>query len=181
MSKPSVAVFAGCVPQAPDELTLARDIGRVLAPLAQDVRMGGYNGLMEELAKACADAGGIVIAPRLAGTEHWGAMNAYVGDIVDCGTPGERLEYYLSADIIVGLPGGVGSLYELAAALWHTTTYGRKPVFLLGARCHALYRQLVEDRWIVETPTRPADHVVLLAGADELQSAVRAHTGEVPR
>jgi predicted Rossmann-fold nucleotide-binding protein len=173
VTRPSVSVFAGCLPQRDDELGLAREVGLVLAPLAGEVRMGGYNGLMEELAAACTAAGGVVVAPRLAGRDEWGAMNPHVSSVVECATPGERLDYYLSADILLALPGGVGSLYELAAALWYTTTYGQKPVLLLGERCRELYELLVGDGWIVETPTRPIDHIVVLDGPRELEAALR--------
>jgi predicted Rossmann-fold nucleotide-binding protein len=53
MTLPTVSVFAGCVSQADDEVTLARDVGRILAQLTCEVRLGGYNGLMEDLAGAC--------------------------------------------------------------------------------------------------------------------------------
>lgn len=169
-------VFAGCRSMEADELPLAAEIGRVLGSLTREVRLGGYNGLMEEVAKHVELAGGRVVAPLLRESDAWGPMNPHVHEVVPCANPSERMDFYLSADLIVALPGGVGALYEIAAALWHTTSYTPIPVWLVGRRCQRLHDLLTKDEWIVRTPTRPTEHIKLLHDGADLAASLRALT-----
>jgi orotate phosphoribosyltransferase len=174
-----VTVFAGCLPFDKEEEALAAAVGRVLGKHRIELRHGGYNGLMEIVAAACRDAGGHVRAPLIVGVP-WGEMNPSVHEVVVCHTPAERLRFYLDADVLVALPGGVGTVYEIAAALWHTTSFEAKPLWLLGRRSARLLEVLQRDRWIVATSTRPTAHIELLDSAEELDSRLRSLVRQEP-
>jgi hypothetical protein len=162
------------MPKSDDEMLLAHAVGRALGGVTREVRLGGYNGLMEEVSRGVAEVAGRVVAPHLAATEVWGEMNQYVHEVVPCATPGDRINFYLAADAVIALPGGVGSLYEIAAALWHTTSYAPIPIWLLGRRCRSLYELLRDDGWLVETPTRSTAHIELLRDDTELAQRLNA-------
>lgn len=174
-----VTVFAGCRPFEKDELPLAAELGRALGPVASEVRLGGYNGLMEEVSKHVAAAGGRVVAPLLDHSEAWGPMNPHVHQVVRCATPSERMNFYLECDLIVALPGGVGTLYEIATALWHTTNFASTPIWFIGHKCRLLYDLLVEHEWIVQTPTRPTGHIRLLRDAEEFTASLLGLTRSI--
>jgi hypothetical protein len=94
---------------------------------------------------------------------------------------GERLHAYLDhADLVVAMGGGVGTLHELTAALYYATAIRTLPVRLLGPTAAQLGDFLREQRWLVETPTRPLgflrtvpDVPALAADLEELAVAGR--------
>ncbi|MEU8952382.1 DNA transporter [Streptomyces sp. NPDC048489] len=126
---------------------------------------GGYNGLMEAAARGAARHGVSVTAVTLAERSDWGAFNPYVTAAVYAPTMGERLHAYLDdADLVVA----VGTLHELAAALYYATTIRPLPVRLLGPTACRLGASLRAEGWLTESPTRPLGFLRELPDAEAL-------------
>ncbi len=64
--------------------------------------------------------------------------------------------------------GGVGTLHEVAAALYYATTIRPIPVRLLGPTAGRLGTFLRSEGWLTETPTRPLGFLRTLPDADAL-------------
>jgi len=129
-------VFCGASPgRDPGYLALARSVGRGLAEHGIGVVYGGGRvGLMGALADAALAAGGEVtgvIPRRLVDRElaHPGLTELYVVDTLH-----ERKAKMADvADGFIALPGGLGTLEELAeVASWAQLDLHTKPIGLLG-------------------------------------------------
>lgn len=164
----TVAFFAGVVPPAGEE-ELAEAAGAALAEAGYALRHGGYNGLMEAVARGAVRHQGPVTAVTLAGRPDWGPFNPHVTDTVYAPTMGARLHAYLDdTDLVIAMGGGVGTLHELTAALYYATTIRTVPVRLLGPTAGRLGDFLKTERWLTQTPTRPLDFLRALADAPAL-------------
>jgi uncharacterized protein (TIGR00725 family) len=136
----TVTIFGSSLPseQTP-AYEEARDLGRGLAKLGFAVCNGGYGGLMEASARGAREAGGHTIGvtcsiwPRDA--------NRWIAQEVRTASFPERIMTLISmGDAYVVLPGGTGTLAELALA-WEmmnksvlsTTVGGRKPLLIIGS------------------------------------------------
>ena len=160
--------FGGCVPAATDEEHLAYDIGVLLAANGFTLRHGGYNGLMEHAAKGAAEHGAPVVAVSIQ-QMPWGAFNPHVTDTILLPSMGERMHTFLdSADIIVAMAGGVGTLHELTAALWYAGNIREVPVVIAGATAQRLMAFLRADRWIYTSPARPLGFLHEISDAADL-------------
>jgi uncharacterized protein (TIGR00730 family) len=131
-----ICVFCGASPgRDPAYLTLARSVGRGLAERRIGIVYGGGRvGLMGALADGGLDADGEVIGViprRLVDRElaHPGLNELHVVDTLH-----ERKALMAElADGFIALPGGLGTLEELAeAASWAQLELHTKPIGLLG-------------------------------------------------
>ncbi|MBB5939249.1 hypothetical protein [Streptomyces zagrosensis] len=90
-------------------------------------------------------------------------------------TVGARLDAYLGdADQVVAMGGGVGTLYELTAALYYATTIRPVPVRLLGPTACRLRTFLRTEGWLTESPTRPMGFLRELPDAEALDVDLKA-------
>lgn len=120
----------------PDEryVQAARRLGHRLAERGLHLVYGGGRvGLMGAVADACLERGG-----RVTGVIPVGLFSREVGhtgvtELIEVGSMHERKQrMYDLADGFVALPGGLGTLEELAeAATWSQLGLHRKPVVLL--------------------------------------------------
>jgi Possible lysine decarboxylase len=86
----------------------------------------------------------------------WGEFNPYVTDAVRLSTMGARLHRFLdNTDLVVAMGGGIGTLYELTAALWYAGNVRAVPVWLTGETARRLLAFLRAERWVFESATRP--------------------------
>lgn len=130
-----MTVFCGAAPAPAAYLRAAAATGRLLAE--HDIHVvygGGRLGLMGALADAALDAGGHVtgVIPRLLHTPEIAHDGLTALQIVpDMATRKARL--IDAADAVLALPGGLGTLDELAY-LWASTALGTRarPVGLLN-------------------------------------------------
>ena len=135
----NVSVFGGSQPQ-PGSLAYAEayELGKLLALAGHTVLTGGYIGTMEAVSRGANEAGGHVIGVTSADIEAWRAVkpNAWVQEERRFVTLQERLnELVLACDAAIALPGGPGTLTEIALTwnlmIVHSTP--PKPVILTGA------------------------------------------------
>jgi uncharacterized protein (TIGR00730 family) len=112
-------------------------LGGALARAGWTVATGGYSGVMEAASRGAAEAGGHVIGVTCGLIEDWKGLraNPWVKEEIKFATLRERL-YHLVAfcDAAVALPGGIGTLSEVALtwSLLQTGEITRKPLVVVG-------------------------------------------------
>jgi uncharacterized protein (TIGR00730 family) len=136
MAEKTVSVFgSGRVGPDRSEFAVAQQVGRALAEAGFAIANGGYKGTMLAAAKGAAEAGGEVIGvtcSAFAGS----AANEYVTREVVTQSLDERLGTLIRlGDAYVVLPGGTGTLLELAM-VWELKNKRfldrAKPIILMG-------------------------------------------------
>lgn len=136
MNETVISVF-GTGRARPGELAyvLAEQIGRALAEAGFVLANGGYGGTMRAAAKGAAEAGGTVIGVTCSAFKN-SVANEYVTREVVTDSLKERLHNLVKAGrAYVILPGGTGTLLELAA-VWELKNKGfldrARPIILVG-------------------------------------------------
>lgn len=92
-------------------------VGQKLAEAGYAVMTGGYYGSMEAISKGAHQAGGHVIGviTDQIGKRYNVEPNAFVKEVVNYSELRDRLLYMIQkADGYVAMPGGVGTLHEIA-------------------------------------------------------------------
>jgi uncharacterized protein (TIGR00730 family) len=131
----TVCVFCGSsAPADPRYRDAARGLGALVARRGIDLVYGGGSvGLMGDLSDAALDAGGRVIGVIPAGLFAREINHTGLTELHEVASMHERkqLMYDLS-DAFIALPGGLGTLEELAeVATWSQLGLHNKPVVLL--------------------------------------------------
>jgi len=135
----NITVFGGSQPKAGDaSYTAAYELGKLLAEAGHTVLTGGYIGTMEAVSRGANETGGHVIGVTCADIETWRQVkpNAWVQEQRHFATLLERLnELVLACDAAIALPGGPGTLTEIALTwnLMIVNSIPPKPLILTGA------------------------------------------------
>jgi uncharacterized protein (TIGR00730 family) len=138
-----VSVFGGSAPRpGTPPYEEAQALGDALARAGWTVATGGYTGVMEAASRGACEAGGHVIGVTCSLIEDWKGLraNAWVKEEKRFATLRERLGHLVEfCDAAVALPGGIGTLSEIALtwSLLQTGEIKRKPFILLGPVWHA--------------------------------------------
>lgn len=115
---PVISVFGGSAPKAGTPAYLeAQQLGTLLAEKGFTVQTGGYIGTMEAVSKGAHQAGGHVIGITCDEIERWRPIgpNRWVREELRQATLRDRLYTLIdSCDGAVALPGGIGTLAEIA-------------------------------------------------------------------
>ncbi|GIK58976.1 MAG: LOG family protein [Chloroflexi bacterium] len=175
-----ISVFGSSAPQ-PGSLAFdeARLVGRLLAEAGFAVATGGYSGTMTAVSQGAAEAGGHVIGVTSAQIEQYRPLgpNAWVHEEIRYPTLRERLLHLVTQnDGMITLPGGIGTLSEMALA-WSFLQVGEIPVrpfAMLGALWPQTIRTFFDPLYI-----KP-EHMALLYFADSPATAV-AHMLQTDR
>ena len=118
-----IAVFGGSKPTAGEvAYQQAYDLGKMLGNLRATVMTGGYMGTMEAISRGVVEAGGRSIGVTCDEIETWrqASANQWVQKEIRCMTLMERISTMMnSSQAIIVLPGGVGTLTELAIVWNH--------------------------------------------------------------
>ena len=128
----------------------AHQLGRLLAGKGFVVVTGGYGGLMAAVSRGAHEAGGRVIGLTM---QHWTNVepNQWNDDLRWSTNYGTRLNHFLNCDGIIALPGGVGTLSEMALAWAASQTESRPlPLVLLGEYWPPLIQSMRENLVINE-------------------------------
>jgi uncharacterized protein (TIGR00730 family) len=139
MDKLRVTVFGGSSPK-PGEPAYrqALELGQLLGAAGLTVLTGGYMGTMEAVSRGVAEAGGHVIGITCAEIESWrpAKANPWVMEEIQYPTLRERLYALIDGcDAAIALPGGIGTLAEIAA-MWsqlQVSAADTRPLILVGA------------------------------------------------
>jgi uncharacterized protein (TIGR00730 family) len=152
LSKLRVTVFGGSkpVPGEP-EYDEALMLGRLLGESGYIVLTGGYIGTMEAVSRGTAEAGGHVVGVTCDEIEAWRPVtpNPWVQEEMRFPTLRKRLYALIeNCDAALALPGGIGTLAEIAA-MWSQLQTGAsksRPLILIGGgwetTIHAFYDAL---------------------------------------
>jgi uncharacterized protein (TIGR00730 family) len=134
----NVTIFGGANAQsAANSYTDAFELGKNLAQAGHVVLTGGYIGTMEAASRGAAEAGGHVIGITCTEVEIWRGVkvNPWVIEERHYETLHERLLALVDGcDGAIALPGGVGTLLEIAM-LWNrmiVDAVPHKPLILVG-------------------------------------------------
>jgi uncharacterized protein (TIGR00730 family) len=132
-------VQPGTVPYREAEAT-----GRAIAQAGLAVATGGYIGAMEAVSRGAAEAGGRVIGVTCDQIERWRPIrpNPWVQQEIRHPTLRERAYGLIEIGAaLIALPGGVGTLSEVALAwsLLQTGEIGPRPVVLIGDGWHEIF------------------------------------------
>jgi len=136
-----VSVFGSAHPK-PGEVGYlqAYQLGKLLAEKGHIVLNGGYGGRMEAVSKGSAEAGGHVIGVTCDDIEKWrnDRPNPWVHEVLhNTDLIGRISGLIKNCDAAIALPGGVGTLAEIALT-WNMIILGSIPV---------PYLILVGDAW----------------------------------
>lgn len=133
-----ISVFGGSRPKAGEAAyEEARVLGAALAQAGWTVATGGYTGVMEAASRGACEAGGHVIGVTCGLIEGWRGLrpNPWVREEQKFDTLRERLGHLVEfCDAAVALPGGIGTLSEVALtwSLLQTGEIRRKPLVVVG-------------------------------------------------
>ncbi len=165
----AVCVFCGSsTPADPRYPALARELGTLLAQRGLELVYGGGSvGLMGEVADAALAAGGRVTGVIPAGLFDREIAHAGLTALHEVGSMHERKQLmYDSSDAFVALPGGLGTLEELAeSATWSQLGLHAKPLALLDVDgfWDPLVMQL--DRMVSVGLLKPANRALIRRAA----------------
>lgn len=121
----------------PDYFAMTMDLGAWIAKNGHSIVYGGCNmGLMECIAKTVHDAGGRTIGVIPTKVEERGRVSKYVDTEFRCADLNDRKAILTDqSDVLVALPGGIGTLDELfTVAAAATIGYHSKRVILYNMK-----------------------------------------------
>lgn len=171
-SRGVISVFGSSRPRPGSEAyEQARQVGKLLAEAGFAVATGGYTGTMEAVSDGAARAGGHVIGVGCKQIERFrpGGLNRWVVEAIHYETLRERLYHLvLKNDGMIALPGGIGTLSEMALA-WSLLQVGevnQRPLVLLGDIWREAMEAFIDPDFVAE------DHAQLLRYAQTPEEAV---------
>jgi uncharacterized protein (TIGR00730 family) len=176
-----ISVFGSSSPQPGSaDYEAARDLGRRLAEVGFTVQTGGYMGIMEGVSRGANEAGGHVIGVTCDQIEEFrpSKANPWVKEEARHATLRERLLYLVDhCDGIVVMPGGIGTLSELALS-WSFAQVGEtspKPIIPIGGLWQRTLAAFIDQDYI------SPNHVALLTPARSTAEAVDILVATIPK
>jgi uncharacterized protein (TIGR00730 family) len=139
-----VTVFGGSLPRLGEPAyEEALELGRLLGAAGYRVLTGGYIGTMEAISRGTSETGGHVIGVTCDEIEVWRPVrpNPWVKEERRYPTLRERLYALIDdCDAAIALPGGVGTLAEIAV-IWsqmQVLAIRQRPLILVGEGWRAM-------------------------------------------
>jgi uncharacterized protein (TIGR00730 family) len=171
----NISVFGGSEPKEGDKAYAeAQELGRLLAQHGHTVLTGGYIGTMEAVSRGASEAGGHVIGVTCEDIENWRkvAPNRWVKEEWRKKTLLERLQALIEgSDAAMSLPGGVGTLTEIAL-MWNlmsVESLHRRPLILIGDGWQSIFDQV----FVQAENYISVKHRELLSFAKDIHTAVK--------
>jgi len=148
-------------------------LGNLLASAGHTVLTGGYIGSMEAVSRGAAEAGGHVIGVTCEEIEAWRPVraNPWVKEEFRHATLRQRLFSLIEeCDAAMALPGGIGTLAEVAIMWSHLQTGAipPRPLVLIGNG----WKTVMETFWQAFDPYVPEQYRGLLIFAEDVDQAV---------
>ena len=178
MAQPIISVFGSSSPLPESEAYRdAERLGALLAEASIAVATGGYNGTMAAVSQGASEAGGRVIGVTCNHIEKWRPTppNEWVAEEVRLDSLRDRLLHLvMNNNGMIALPGGIGTLSEVAFAwsLMQTGEIPRRPLVLLGPIWRETIRVYAQTEYI---RPRDMDLVYLATSAETAVGYVRQH------
>lgn len=180
VSRRVVSVFGSSAPTPGSaDYQTAVALGRRLAEAGFVVMSGGYRGTMEAVSRGAKEAGGLTIGVTVDPFDRAGLKaNPFLDVEIKFPTLFQRLHYLVTAgDALIALPGGIGTLSEMALAwsLLQTGELPPRPFLLLGSRWRRLLEAYFDPFYIRE------EDVSLLQVVETPEEAVEALRAQIER
>lgn len=182
-----ISVFGSSAPSPESaDYQIALELGRWLARAGFIVMSGGYHGTMEAVSRGAKEAGGRTIGVTVDLFDRWGLKaNPYIDVEIKFPTLFQRLHYLVTTgDALIALPGGIGTLSEMALA-WSFLQTGEippRPFLLLGSRWRRLLEAYLdpfyirkEDMAILQLVETPEEAVATLQAQLERPIETSSH------
>ncbi len=156
-NRPVIAVFGSSAPkEGQPDYAQAYEVGRLLAEAGYAVATGGYSGTMTAVSRGAADAGGYVIGVTSSQIEQFRDLppNDWITKEYRYPTLQERLSHLVTQNEgMIVLPGGIGTLAELALAwnLIQVNEIPKRPLILLGKLWLDTLAAFIQEPYIMET------------------------------
>lgn len=170
--KPVITIFGSAAPEPGSEAyESARIVGRLLAEAGFAVATGGYCGTMTAVSQGASEAGGHVIGITSEQIERFRPLkpNDWVEEEIRYPTLRERLLHLVRYnDGMIALPGGIGTLSEVALA-WNFLQVGEiepVPLVLLGSVWNSTIHTFNDPHYISE------QHLAFLTFSETAELAV---------
>ncbi len=166
--RPLQATVIGDAHPAPEAISVAEQVGRLLARLGITVVNGGLGGVMEAVSRGARQAGGLVVG--IVPSNRLEEANAWCSVVLPTGMGHARnVLTVLAGDFVIAIGGGAGTLSEICFAWIH----GR-PIFTLAG----------SGGWADRLGDQPLDHRALsqirrCSSLAELEQAVRELMGKL--
>jgi uncharacterized protein (TIGR00725 family) len=184
----TVTIFGSALPS--EQTPAYRDalaLGRALAEQGLAVCNGGYGGLMEASARGAWEAGGHTVGVTCCLWTR--AANPWIREEVHTASFPERIMTLIArGDAYVVLPGGTGTLAELALA-WElmnksvlaATVGGKKPLLLIGSYWQPVIDCLgQEPKLALPAPDRHLAAMDLITIVPDVASAAQVLASRLP-
>lgn len=125
-------------------------LGKLLAGKGVTVISGGFGGTMEDISRGAKEAGGKTIGITYYKWENlpYKKPNKYIDEEIKTKNIFERIETMMkNSDAFIVLPGGTGTLLEMAACLEHINKglMKPKPIIALGNFWKSAVEKLSEE------------------------------------
>ncbi|NUM49307.1 MAG: LOG family protein [Anaerolineales bacterium] len=177
----NITVFGASQPQ-PGDLTYEQAflLGKLLGQEGFTVLTGGYMGTMEAVSRGAAEAGGHTIGVTCEEIETWrkAKANPWVKEEWKKVTLKDRLHTLVEAcDAALALPGGIGTLAEIAI-YWSDLQVGilsPRPLILIGPGWRATFETFIQTQ---ATYIRP-EYRPLVTFANDVEEAVSLLVGAI--
>ena len=168
---PIISVFGTSRAAEPEQVyRLAHELGAELARAGFRIATGGYGGTMEAVSRGATEAGGDVVGVVASALSS--KANPWVRETIVVPKWEDRLLRLIAlGDGYVALPGGTGTLAELAVAweMIHKRLAGPKPLVALGEFWRPIIGQIESadgnSRGLVQVSTNLRDAVAALSAA----------------
>lgn len=171
----NITVFGSSSPKPSDAgYEEARRLGELLAKAGHNVLTGGYLGAMEAVSRGAVEAGGHSIGVTCDQIELWrnAKANPWVKEERKFPTLRDRLYSLVeTCDAAMALPGGIGTLAEIAV-MWsqmQTNSMPARPLILIGDAWDKAFHGLFAGQ---DSHIAPA-HRQLLSFAPDVDAAMR--------
>ena len=168
-----VSIFGSATPPPGSaDYEAARQMGMLLAEAGFAVQTGGYSGMMAGASQGAREAGGHVIGVTCEQIETFRPMppNQWVVEEIKYHTLRERLFHLVErCDAAIAMPGGIGTLSELAL-IWSLMQTGEilpRPVVAVGGQWARTLSAFMDPAYI-----RP-EHSALLTSVKTPREAIQ--------
>jgi uncharacterized protein (TIGR00730 family) len=147
-------------------------LGQLLAKAGYTLCTGGYTGVMEAVSRGAVEAGGHAIGVTVTSWAARVRSNRWVTEEIATSDLFQRIARMIAVDAYVAMPGGLGTLGEVALTwnLFQTQSIPRRPFVLVGPAWRAALDCLPGA---VRIERRDLGFVRLVDTVDEVVDAIR--------
>jgi len=137
-------------------------LGEKIAKSGHSIKNGGYCGVMEASAKGCTENGGKAIGVCIKGHSiaYERKPNDFLTEVIIKDNLTERLIELLNTDMLVVMPGKIGTLEELFKAWVEAYANGKGKIYLVGEKNRKLIKFLLENNFISKKEHCPFIEIV---------------------